>query len=314
MGPAVTHRYLLYGLRLASDLPLPELIGDESEGDPDVRVRLQPTGVPRGCECDIHTLANGAGFRVADVGSYAILGGSEIRVEPECEAPARNVRLYLLGSAMGMLLHQRGLLPLHANAVEIGGRAIAFMGPPGEGKSTLAAWMARAGKFVLADDVCVLRGRPEGGHQVHPGLPRLRLWRSSLEGLGSSVEGYSRSYLGDDCYDKYDVPLASPGSGGVPLSAVFLLARGERLVSERLHGAEAVAALVENTYRGSYVPHAQGTERHWRQCMALASTVPVFRLRRPWNLDGLEGMTASLIDLCEELVREDAIACAPPGH
>ena len=76
--------------------------------------------------------------------------------------PDANIRLYLLGSAMGVLLHQRGLLPLHANAVEIDGKAFAFMGASGSGKSTLAAWFHDHGYRIIADDVCAVRFETEG--------------------------------------------------------------------------------------------------------------------------------------------------------
>ena len=79
-----------------------------------------------------------------------------------------------------MILHQRSLLPLHANAMVVEGRAIGFMGHPGAGKSTLAAWFHDRGFDVLADDVCVVTPGPDGRPLAHPGIPRLRLWREAL--------------------------------------------------------------------------------------------------------------------------------------
>ena len=49
---------------------------------------------------------------------------------------------YLLGPVMGVLLRHRGVICLHASAVAINGRAVAFVGPPGAGKSTMAAALA----------------------------------------------------------------------------------------------------------------------------------------------------------------------------
>ena len=46
------------------------------------------------------------------VGRYRIEAGNRITVESEPGVPERNVRLFLLGSAFGVLLHQRGLLPV----------------------------------------------------------------------------------------------------------------------------------------------------------------------------------------------------------
>ena len=67
-------------------------------------------------------------------------------------APA-DVRLFLLGSVWGALALQRGLLPLHASAVGRGRTVHAFTGPPGAGKSTLAAALAARGYPLFTDDM-----------------------------------------------------------------------------------------------------------------------------------------------------------------
>ena len=94
------------------------------------------------------------------------------------------MRLYLLGSAMGMLLHQRGLFRSTPMPSRSTARRFAFMGHSGAGKSTLAAWFHDEGYRILADDVSVI-GFGEGGQPtVRPGLPRLRLWRDALDATG----------------------------------------------------------------------------------------------------------------------------------
>ena len=122
--------------------------------------------------------------------------------------------LYLLGSARGALLHQRGLLPLHANAVVLAGRAIAFCGHSGAGKSTIAAWFHDRGDPILADDICAVDGAATGEIIAYPGVPRLRLWRDALEKGGREASGYRRSF---DSLDKWDVPIGPP-SPPVPLA------------------------------------------------------------------------------------------------
>ena len=150
---------------------------------------------------------------------YAVLEGRRIIVDPADGADPRNVRLYLLGSAMGLLLHQRGVLPLHANAVEIDGQAFAFMGPSGAGKSTLAAWFHDQGLRVVADDVCAVHFDAQLRPWVSQGLPRLRLWKSALEATGRSDGHFQRSYAGDEQWDKFDVPLVQPDEAQRPVAA-----------------------------------------------------------------------------------------------
>jgi hypothetical protein len=172
MSAVTPYSYRLFGFRLASDLEFPELPTAEGPGraDAEIRVgRLPPASA--GGSLPVPT-AEGAQFSIPDVARYAVLDGRRITVDPADGADPKNVRLYLLGSAMGLLLHQRGVLPLHANAVEIEGRAFAFMGPSGAGKSTLAAWFHDQGYRVVADDVCAVQFDGRSRPTVSQGLPR----------------------------------------------------------------------------------------------------------------------------------------------
>ena len=118
-------------------------------------------------------LRAGSIVAVEGIAEYAVEGGRKIWVKPAENAPTRNVRLFLLGSVMGLLLHQRGDLPLHANAIEIDGKALAFAGPSGSGKSTLAGAFHDRGYRVIADDVCVVRsvGGSGGSRGALPPVP-----------------------------------------------------------------------------------------------------------------------------------------------
>jgi len=233
---------------------------------------------------------------VPGVARYRVGGGSEILIDPEPGVSERNLRVYLLGSAMGALLHQRGLLPLHANAVEFEGRAVAFLGRSGAGKSTLAAWFAARGHRVLCDDVCAILLDESGAAFALPGVPRLRLWKDALTRSGRAASDFEPSFDGQD---KYDVPVAGARPDGpLPLAACYLLAgapaAGGGVRDEgpagiaRLAGAGALEALVANTYRGSFVRRLGATERHLRQCLALARSIPVYRAARRWGEDFFE--------------------------
>jgi hypothetical protein len=304
----VSFAYSLHGLLVASDLLLPELAEAAEDGEPDVVIRHGPVDVAEWIDGEMNPVPGGAGFRIGGVASYAVLGGREITVAPVAGAPAANVRLYLLGSASGMLLHQRGILPLHANAVEVDGQAFAFLGKPGAGKSTLAAAMEQAGQAIIADDVCAVRFDDVGTAWLHPGLPRLRLWRASLDVLGLDVAGLPRSYAGDEQYDKYDVSLRRPVAKPVLLAALLLLRGGDELGFRSLAGTAAVTDLIENIYRGSWAGLAGSLETHWRSCMRLAATLPVIEVTRPRDLGQLEETTGKLLDFCRSLTPGNVVA------
>ena len=289
--------YSVFGLRVRSRIPLPELFPASGEGRPDVTI--ETAAIPLGSPRPGLTAVDGALILVVpEVGRFRISGGRAITVQTERGAPERNVRLYLLGSAFGALLHQRGLLPLHANAIEIDGKAFAFMGSSGAGKSTLAAGFHAWGCRVIADDVCVVGFEEDGLPYAAPGPPRLRLWAEALTLMGCEAGPYPRSYVGDEEYDKFDVPIDVAGAAisNMPLSALYLLDRREEFSITELRGIEAADAVFAHTYRGAFVSVVSGTESHWRSSISLVRNLPVFRLSRQWGLDLLEAQCRLIFD------------------
>lgn len=298
--------YMLFGLRVRSELELPELSSADDLSEPDVWVRSAPIPIdstPTGLSVHEGALL----LTIDDVGRYRIASGSEIMVDPKPGVDPRNVRLFLLGSAFGALLHQRGLLPLHANAVEIEGKAVAFMGPSGAGKSTLAAWFHDQGYPIVADDVCVIRFERSQG-LVAPGLPRLRLWRDALEASGRDALGFERSASTLVEVEKFDVPIDRDriARTDLPLAAAYLLDSAEDLQIARLQPAEAAQAVIENTYRGAFVHSAGTTLAHWEACTALVRRTPIFRVSRSRQLPSFDR------DAGEILAHAKAAAMAEP--
>jgi hypothetical protein len=282
--------YTVFGLNVRSDIALEglPLAAGGREADVDIveaavpRTREEPTG---------YSLSPaGTLLRIDRVGRFLIEGGHRITVEPDQHSSVGNVRAFLLGSAFGALLHQRGLMPLHANAILVSGRVVAFCGHSGAGKSTIAAWFHDRGYSIFADDVCVIGLGADGRPRAHPGIPRIRLWREALEASGRRTQDYPRSF---DHLDKYDVPTGVRAPHELmPLDRVYLLRKApagdtaERFV--RLSGVEAVDSIVSNTYRGSYLRTIGRTGDHLMTCVQLARAMPIYRANRLWGLHRFE--------------------------
>jgi hypothetical protein len=302
--------YSVFGLSVGSEIPLPELDYAEASGDPLVIIRLESFPPQEGERVGQFTAINECGvLNIPGAGRYLVRSGCEILVEPDATGSAKNLRLYLLGSVLGAILHQRGLLPLHSNAVEVSGRALAFTGPSGAGKSTMAAWFHDNGYNVLADDVCVVTSSDEGVPQAQPGIPRLRLWRDALVSSGRNAQDHEHAF--DDA-DKYNVRTRlSDTRSPIPMGAIYVLDEPNSGAPEptisRLTGIEAVDALVANTYRGSYVRVLGATQRHLMQCIQLARAVPIFRMERVW---GFEAFTrqAKLIEEHAKRLSADGVS------
>jgi len=197
------------------------------------------------------------------------------------------VRAYLLGSAMGALLHQRGLLPLHANAIEIDGRAIAFAGPSGSGKSTLAAYFRARGRRLLSDDVCAVSFGPGGEAVAWPGVPRIKLWTDALAAFGHSAGDLEKVVNWED---KYSLPMtmAAP-SGPLPLARIYLLgaAQGKSRI-EALSGAAAFDAVASNIYRSEFAGPLGRAESLFANSLSLVRSTGLYLAERRLGFDVFE--------------------------
>lgn len=275
--------YSVFGLNIQSTIALPELHLAPGSKTPDVSITAGRVHAPRGAKEGLHRGRDALILVIPEVARFQITGGAAIVIDADGAASERDVRLFLLGSAMGALLHQRGLLPLHANGVAVGGHSVAFLGPSGEGKSTLAAWFHDFGHEVIADDVCAVMF--EAGTAVAlPGLPRLRLWKDALTRTGRDHLDYERSY-GSTNYDKFDVPISEErlAPAPLPLAALYRLERGTRFHIRQLSRVAALEAVMSNVYRGEFLEQMEGFRSNWEECLRLIASVPVFACCRTWE-------------------------------
>jgi hypothetical protein len=297
-GAPATDRYACFDFTLRSEIPLPELRPAEGDGaQVEIRVGAVPEILP-GAPAPVHGLqvaGEDAMFCAPGVARYLMRGGREIVVAPMPGGSQRNLRVFLLGSALGILCHQRGLLLLHANAIVSDGAAFAFAGASGAGKSTLAAHFERAGYAVLCDDVCGVSFDSAGRPLAWPGVPRLKLWGDAAEAFGHERGTLDLAIEG---LDKYHVPLAARSRREpAPLARLYVLGRaaeGAAGAISRLHGAQAMGAVLEQSYRGQYLAPLGLAQRHFGQCAALLAQVEVYAASRAWGYDLFEREAARL--------------------
>jgi hypothetical protein len=294
----------MYGLCVRTMIDLPDWPAppqDEPQvlilEDPPVAATPEPEGTPFTgrsvlTEGNVHV-------EVPGVGEFVATGGSSIRVTPERGASRDDVLLYLTGAMLGVVLHQRGIFPLHASCVAVDGTGVAFAGASGTGKSTLVAALLDRGAEFISDDICALTPGPSGEARVWPGARRMKLDNGGLASVDRSASGLEP--VGGD-RGKYHVPVpmgtASPAS--VPLSRVYLLAYGEMPARlEPLGGVEAISALVDETYLLSFAAALGLTSEIFRKVAEMSRTLTVSRLTRPRGFEHVE----SVLDLIERDAR-----------
>ncbi|MBI4219112.1 MAG: hypothetical protein HY682_03135, partial [Chloroflexi bacterium] len=194
--------YLVYGQRLCSNMPLPELprarfdVRDmgfrasvSSSGGsllPDGAVLRSRHETNLGCELLVYDAPGAHVLRWQGQCDFLISRDGvliEWRAAPGVVPEWVNSTLY--GVVMSYVLHIRGVGNLHASAVALPSGVIGFLADPGGGKSTLAASFAARGYPLVTDDLFALQRSGEG-YAALPGFPYVSLSPASA---GAVVPG-----------------------------------------------------------------------------------------------------------------------------
>ncbi len=275
--------YRAFGLTLGSDLALPGL--PTTADEPTIRIRR--TAVPqwlgeptvqygerfrfRGQECAIRFPLHGFSGRVTN--------GNLIEFESD---PTHDdvSRLHVLGSCSGALLFQRGLVPLHGNAVSRHDGSLIVVGRIGAGKSTTTMALLQHGYSLVADDIS---GIDFDSHElaVAPGYPRIKLWKNTLEQFGLNDRALERVRFD---LEKFNYPVDRAFcEKPKKLEAIYVLHPGDstEVKIRPLSGLEKLESLRPHLYKMRFADAV----RNWPPVLAkicrLADSVRVNVLERP---------------------------------
>ncbi len=281
---ALLYCYQIYGLTIRSEIPLPQLLPGIEQAPADVVVRYGP--LP---DCLEHPMDEGVEwqatrdeflFAVPDVARYWIYQGKEIWIERAPLANDDDVRTFLLGSTMGILLHQRQIWALHASAVKTDQGAVLFTGPSGAGKSTTLSGMLNRGYAMVADDVSGIVIDKLGCPQVLSAFPHRRLWANTAEQLDLSIEGIPRVRKS---LDKFLFPVDNFSPGVLPLHRVYALVPHGKPGIEviPIDGINKFTCLLSNTYRRHFVQSVGWGAGHFQLITEALQRIEVVAIRRP---------------------------------
>lgn len=292
------YTYAAYGLTIESAFELPELpTQQEVTGKPDVvfrRGELAPVE---------HSIDGDSGRRITadedecrltydDFGTFRVIQGKRVVYDPKSQdvVGTKVVRRLFENEMLGVALHQRGRLVLHASAVAVNGEAALFLGPRGVGKSTTAAAFHQAGHPILEDDIVSVRF-DDGTPIVDPGIPEMRLEPDAVAGL--HIEG-TRSHSDDGGSQKrYQQFDAVPDPA--PLGGCYVLDDGETLRLTDIPEQGALFNLVNHTYTQGLLPDTHQTTVHFRQCTDIASEIPFQLLERPMDHEALSSVIDAVV-------------------
>jgi hypothetical protein len=279
--------YYSFGLHIHSEYPLPELplpAACAADAAPELTVRqdsldqIWQEASPTSDYLAIH--GSMVLIRVPDTAIFGMRGGTEMIVSPYGHADSDKIRLYILGTCMGVILMQRQILPLHGSAIAIAGKAYAIVGLSGAGKSTLASLLLGQGHQLISDDLIAVTLDHEGKPHVMPAYPQQKMWQDAINLLGMNVGELRPLYERET---KFAVPVPSQFcSTPLPLAGVYELIKTESDAAIKpINGLEKFHTLLQHTFRGFLLEPLGLMEWHFSTLARFAGSLPMQRLHRP---------------------------------
>jgi hypothetical protein len=190
------------------------------------------------------------------------------------------IPLLVAGTLLSALLMLDGHMVLHASAVEVEGRTVAFVGTSGSGKSTLATMACLAGARLVSDDVLRV-GVIDDVAVCHRGATHLRLRQGAVVLLDGSDHPEARTADGRRAFAP-----ATPDQPVVQLDAVvlpLLCAPEAAIACTRLGTKQALFALL-GAPRVSNWADPTTSAQHLASLLDLVERVPVYAVEIPWGI------------------------------
>lgn len=297
-------QYKAFGLLIESEFALPECVENESAMQADVFIRHQDLSALWECHAKPHKLfvctEQFVLFKVPDTAIFCVEEGCKISVSPFSGTDINKLRLYILGTCMGIVLMQRQILPLHGSALLIDDKVFAIVGDSGAGKSTLASVLMQKGYAMLSDDVIAVTMNDRNDLLVHPSYPQQKLWKDSLQKLSMRQEGLSPLF---DRENKFSVPVHDRFCNEAkPLAGVIELKRDQKAeVSLRnIQGLERLALLHRHTYRGFILERIGLLQWHFKLLSRIAGRVQIKQMCRPNEGFSANEIAELLIQKCND--------------
>ncbi len=298
--------YSSYGLRICSDIALPEL-APAAPGPVDLVIRRAPlslapilTARPQGEAFS----AEGVDLWWSTVGGFRLPhDSSEILVDALPDVDDDLLAFPLLGAVLALALHRRALFSLHASAVAVNGRGVVLMGDKGAGKSTTAASLLAAGHPLLADDTVVFD--PDLAAMI-PGFAQVKLAGAALAqltGPDSRAPVEIRPPMPQPALSEKARVLLPGGLAPAPVAPglICLLTRVPEQAPPRLRPLPpdlALKAVLTHAYVarfGTAALQGPALARHFRAASRLATSGALHVLEVPQGLSRLPD-TVALIE------------------
>lgn len=200
-----------------------------------------------------------------------IINNNEIIINPKTGLNLNFLKFLLFGYVFAILLHLRGRLVLHANAINMNNTAIVISGVSGIGKSTISFAFHQKGYKLLCDDVLSIKIGKKC-QTVYPGFPRIKLWPDVIQnfeedpGMIPKIHNKTSKRFYNISGNFSDIEKQ--------IKTIYFIKETGNIGIEKIKPQKAIIELIKGSYCFKLLNKSELSE-NLRQCSAIVNKVPV---------------------------------------
>lgn len=287
--------YNAYGLNIHSEIKLQGIPENYNPNYADIKLVKGKVDLPQ------TALVTGKNFKSFedslylfwdDVGIFKIENGSKITIEIEPFADKEFIQMFIMGTVMGVLLQQRGYHIFHASASNIKGKAVAFLGNSGFGKSTLAMSLYEMGNPVICDDYLPVIINQDN-IKVKPGFPRLKLSKEVIDSKG--IDPKEVIVFKNQLKSNYVKTERGFLPTEIPFRGIYILESGKNLSIKTLKPQKALKNLLAYSYTIKSLPPTKRVN-NLQDNSFIVDNIPVKLLTIPHDLNCLKDVSQTIVN------------------
>lgn len=306
------HEYAVFGGRLRSALPFPELLEVRRNGRCDWHLELRESvpavagatllgeiPIANGVRVRLYRHAEGFRLQYEDTGTFDVSAdGTSLWWTPTPEACTASARLDVIGFVLALALHAKDVFTLHGSAVATAEGVAAFIAPRFHGKSTLASALVAAGARLVTDDSLAV-SEEAAAVLASPGIQSIRLWQDSIEHLRTDPAREVGSLNGKRAFQLDGGRVLRRSA---PLEAVYLLrpvvssSARQAARRARLEPGRSALVIAGHAKLAAFLEGTDEAVRLLRHAAGIARKVPVYVLEIARDLDRLGDAVESVLE------------------
>lgn len=291
--------YRAFGWNIASQMAFPELMPVDPFESADLSIRFGavPTSLENAVKPGINTFTLKGQFilLINEHLRLRAIEGREVVIDRNSHVEDDEIRVYILASVFGAISHQRGLLPIHASAIEHEGKAYLFTGLTGSGKSSIAAGLHERGYQVYAEDLSAVSIEKNAFPTLNFGSIRIKLWADTMKELG--IDSGNCPRIRKDL-EKFSYPIHHTSlTPAIPVERFYVITPAHQSTMEfrELKQKDRFRYLLTHTFRQRLIAGLGVEVAHFKMCEQLSRSISAYEFIRPIEGGGIS-QTVSILE------------------